>query len=70
MEKVVLGDDLFREYRQADFNILVTPHGGVVIKMLNVKSDEVGTGYVDCAVKKAFSRCQAGAVGFFVTREG
>ena len=40
LEEVVMGDDLFREYRQADFYILVTPHGGVVIKKFNVKSDK------------------------------
>ena len=32
LEEVVLGDDFLREYCQADFRILVTPHGGVVIK--------------------------------------
>ena len=57
LEDVVLGDDFFREYCQADFHILVTPHGGVVIKVLNVKSDEAGTGGGDGAVKNAFSRC-------------
>ena len=56
LEEVVLGDDFFREYRQADFHILVTPHGGVVIKILNVNSDEAGTGGGDGAVQKAFSR--------------
>ena len=54
MEEVVLGDDFFREYRQADFHILVTPHVGVVIKILNVKSDEAGTGGRDGAVQNAF----------------
>ena len=56
LEEVVLGDDVFREYRQADFHILVTPHGGVVIKILNVKSYEAGTRGGDGAVQKAFSR--------------
>ena len=56
LEEVVLGDDFFREYRQADFHILVTPHGGVVIKKFNVKSDEAGTGGGDGAVQKSFSR--------------
>ena len=51
-----MGDDFLREYRQADFHILVTPHGGVVIKILNVKSDEAGTGGVDCAAQNAFGR--------------
>ena len=55
-EKVVLGDDLLREYFQADFHILVTSHGGVVIKILYVKSDEAGTGGGDCAVQDAFGR--------------
>ena len=50
LEEVVLGNDFFMEYRQADFHILVTPHGGVVIKILYVKSDEAGTGGGDCAV--------------------
>ena len=54
LEEVVLGYDFLREYRQADFNILVTPHGGVVIKILNVKSDEAGTVGGDCAVQNAF----------------
>ena len=44
LEEVVLGDDLLREYCQADFHILVTPHRGVVIKILNVKSDERSPG--------------------------
>ena len=44
MEEFVLGDDFLREYRQADFHILLTPHGGVLIKIINVKSDEAGTG--------------------------
>ena len=57
LEEDVLGDYLFREYCQADFHILVTPHGGVVIKILNVKSDEAGTGGGDGAVQNAFSRC-------------
>ena len=52
--EVVLGDDFLREYRQADFHILVTPHGGVVIKILNVKSDEAGTRGGDCAVQDIF----------------
>ena len=56
MEEVVLGDDFFREYCQADFYILVTPHGGDVIKFLNVKSDEAVTRGGDGAVQKAFSR--------------
>ena len=57
LEEVVLGNDFLREYLQADFHILVTPHGGVVIKILNVKSDEAGTKGGDGAVKNAFSRC-------------
>ena len=44
MEEVVLGDDFFREYHQADLHMLVTPHGGIVIKTLNAKSDEASTG--------------------------
>ena len=50
LEEVVLGDDFLREYCQADFHILVTPQGGVVIKKINVKSDEAGTRGGDCAV--------------------
>ena len=46
-----MGDDFFREYHQANFHILVTPHEGIVIKTLNVKSDESGTGGGDCAVQ-------------------
>ena len=56
VEEVVLGDDFFREYRQADSHIVVTPHGGVVIKILNVKSDEDGTGGGYCAVQNSFFR--------------
>ena len=56
LEEVVLGDDFLREYFQADFHILVTPHGGVVIKIIYVKSDEAGTGGGDCAVQDAFGR--------------
>ena len=54
LEEVVLGDDFLREYCQADFHILVTPHGGVVIKILNVNSDEAGTGGADCVVQNTF----------------
>ena len=43
LEEVVLGNDFFRDYCQADFHILVLPHRGIVIKILNVQSDEVGT---------------------------
>ena len=43
LEEVVLGDNFLREYYQADLHILVTPHGGVVIKIIYVKSDEAGT---------------------------
>ena len=57
MEEVVLGNDFFRDYCQADFHILVTPHGGVVIKIINVNSDEAGTGGGDCAVQNSFGRC-------------
>ena len=56
LEEVVLGDDFLREYCQADLHVLVTPHGGVVIKKINVKSDEAGTRSGDVAVKNAFSR--------------
>ena len=55
LEEVVLGDDFFREYCQADFHILVTSHGGVVIKILNVKRDEAGTGGGYGAVQNEFS---------------
>ena len=55
LEEVVLSDDFLREYRQAD-HILVTPHGGVVINILNVKSDEAGTGGGDFAVQNSFGR--------------
>ena len=44
LEKVVMGDDFFREYGQDDFHILETPNGSIVIKNINVKSDEAGTG--------------------------
>ena len=56
LEEVVLGDDFLREYCQADLHILVTPHGGVVLKILYVKSDEAGTGGGDCAVQDTFGR--------------
>ena len=39
LEEVVLGDDFFRDYSQADFHMFVAPHGGVVIKIINVNSD-------------------------------
>ena len=54
--EVVLGDAFLRDYLQADFHILITPHGGGVIKFLNVKSDEAGTGGGDCAVQNSFGR--------------
>ena len=69
MEEVVKGDDFFREYRQADFHILVLSHRGIVIKIRNIQSDEAGTGGGYSAVQKAFSRRQDGAVGCCVTRE-
>ena len=56
LEEVVLGNDFFREYCQADFYILVTPHGGVVIKIINVKSDEAVTRSGHCAVQNVFGR--------------
>ena len=52
---VVLGNDFFREYRQADSHLLVMPNGGVVVKILNVKIDEAGTGGGDGAVQNSFS---------------
>ena len=54
LEEVGLGDDFLREYCQADFHILGTPHGVVVIKVFNVKSDEAGTRGGDCAVQDTF----------------
>ena len=30
LEEVVLGNDFFREYFQADFHVLVSPHRGIV----------------------------------------
>ena len=50
LEEVVLGDDFFREYRQAGFHILVLPHRDIVIKILNIQSDEAGTRGGDSAV--------------------
>ena len=54
LEEVVLGSDFLREYCQADFHILVTPHGGVVINCFNVKSDEAGIGSGYRAVQNSF----------------
>ena len=51
-----MGDNFLRESRQADFHILVTPHWGVVVKILNLNSDETGTGGGNCAVQNAFGR--------------
>ena len=56
LEEVVLDDDFFRWYRQDDFHIIVTPHGGVIINIINVNSDEAGTGGGDGAVQKEFRR--------------
>ena len=69
LEEFILGGDFFSEYCQAYFRILVLPHRGIVIKILNIQSDEAGTGGGDGAVQKAFSRRQSGAVGCCVTRE-
>ena len=69
LEEVVLGDDFLREYCQADFHILVTPHGGVVIKILNVKSDETGTRGGDCALQYVFGLLWDGSVSGGITRE-
>ena len=69
MEEVVLGNDFFREYCHAYFHILVSPHRGIVIKILNIQSDVVGTRDGDGALQKANSCRQAGAVGCCVTRE-
>ena len=68
MEEVVLGGDFFREYLQAGFHILVSPHRSIIIKIINIQSDEAGTRGGDGAVQKLFSRCQAGSVGCCVTR--
>ena len=57
LKEVVLGCDLLWEYRQDVFHILVTPHGGIVIKILNIQSDEAGNRGGDGAFQKAFSRC-------------
>ena len=54
---------------QADFHILVTPHGGVLIKIIYVKSDEAGTGGGFCTVQDAFGCHEAGAVSGGITRE-
>ena len=69
LEEFVLGDDFFGEYRQADFHILVSPHRGVVIKIINIQSYEAGTRGREGVVQKEFSRQQAGAVGCCFTRE-
>ena len=57
LEEVVLGDDFFREYFQADSHILVSPHRGIVIKILNIYSYEAGTEGGYGAVQQEFSRC-------------
>ena len=69
LEEVVLGDDFLSEYLQADFHILVTLQWGVLIKILNVNSDEAGIGGGDYAVQDAFGRRWAGAVSGGITRE-
>ena len=69
MAEVVLGDDLFRNYVQDDLHILIARHRSIVIKKLNIQSEETGTGGRDGAIQKALSSRQAGAVGFCVAGE-
>ena len=64
--EVVLGNDFFRKYVQADIHILIARHRSIVIKCFNIQSEETGTGGGDDAIQKALSRCQAGAVGYSV----
>ena len=44
MAEVVLGDDLFRKYVQADLHILISRDRGIVINVFNIQSEETGTG--------------------------
>ena len=69
LAEVVLSDDLFRKYVQADLHILISCHRGIVIECLNIQSEETGTEDGDGAVKKVLSCCQDGAVGCGVARE-
>ena len=55
LEEVVLGNDLFIEYRHADFHILVLLHRGIVTSWFNIQSEEPCTGGGDGAVQKALS---------------
>ena len=68
LEEIVLGDDFFRKYVQADLHILIASHRSIVIKHFNIQSEETGTGGGDGAVQKALSRRQAGAVRCCVAR--
>ena len=50
LAEVVLGDDFFRKYVQANLHILISRHRGIVIDFFNIQSEETGTGGGDGAV--------------------
>ena len=67
--EVVLGNDLFMKYVQADLHILIACHRIIVIFFSNIQSEETGMRVGDGAIQKALSRHQAGIVGYCVARE-
>ena len=69
LAEVVLVDDFFRNYVQADLYILISRHRGIVIETFNIQSKETGTGGGDGAVQKALSCCQDDTVGCGAARE-
>ena len=54
LAEVVMDDDLFRKYVQADLHIPISRHRGIVTK--KIQSEETGTGGGDGAIQKALSR--------------
>ena len=69
LAEIVLDDDLFKNYVQADLYILIPSHSGTVINVFNIQSEGMVTGGGDGAVQNSLSRRQAGAVGCGVARE-
>ena len=69
LAEVVLGDNFFRKYVQADLHILIARHRSIVIKCFKIQSEETGTRGRYGTVQKALSRRQAGALGCCVAGE-
>ena len=61
--ELVLGDDIFGDYGQGQFLILIPVHGDIVIENFNFQGEEYGGGIWHSAVGEALGCRQTGAVG-------